>query len=192
MARCIACNRPTAGSRRNWQMTGCTLRSTSGPRGGAGGANRSDCVFAGLQRLAWSVTISITRRAMRCEAGLMRRRLSDDGWRWRGHGRAQLGYTHGLCNTLFTSVLMSAHLLEGGAVCVPWCGARCFVQRRRRRDAQYHLPPCMCQQLVGGRVGDTGFSSAARRTRADARSVLGASHWRKICVTGLWEENGGV
>ena len=41
---------------------------TSGPRG-VGGANRSDCVFSGLQRLAWSVTIFITKRAMRCDRG---------------------------------------------------------------------------------------------------------------------------
>ena len=73
---------------------------TGGSRRGVGGANRSDCVFAGLQRLAWLVK-----------------------------------------------------MLEGDAM--------------------------------------RGFSSAARRTRADARSVLGASHWRRTCVTVLWKKNCG-
>ena len=44
------------------------------------------------------------------------------------------------------------------------------------------------KKLYWGRVGDTGFSSAARRTRADARSVLGASHLRRTCVTVLWKK----
>ena len=40
-------------------------------------------------------------------------------------------------------------------------------------------------------LGDTGFSSAARRTRADARSVLGARQWQRTCMTVLWKKNGG-
>ena len=52
----------------------------------------------------------------------------------------------------------------------------------------------LIQQLVSvvwGRVGDTGFSSAARRMRADARSVLGARQWQRTCMTVLWKKNGG-
>ena len=47
------------------------------------------------------------------------------------------------------------------------------------------------KKLYWGRVGDTGFSSAARRTRADARSVLGARQWQRTCVTVLWKKNCG-
>ena len=79
--------------------------------------------------------------------------------------------------------------MQGGPTVLTVCLHACSAAARRGVTG---WRTCwLIQQLVSvvwGRVGDTGFSSAARRTRADARSVLGARQWQRTCMTVLWKK----
>ena len=163
-----------------------TVYTSSGPRGGAGGANRSDCVFAGLQRLACAPLVRAPlREAM--PATLRQQAVSSSRHARREQmplaaRRAEAGMSVG-------SVCHRPHTLPCACACDHFCGRRRAARCDRLEDRL--ADPTTGFSVVWGRVGDTGFSSAARRTRADARSVLGARQWQRTCVTVLWEKNGG-